>query len=173
MVDFVNLSDSNLWARKPGPNVISNDFHEELGFFQNNNVTPKQMSYTPVAEVQSVNLQNESNKSDLGEALLWPYYSIQNNDFTLPYATFLGGTFLLPAQISGISLNGALLGSYLMSMIEYAAQNTIKSKPKSNVSDFNRASNSNNNSFYLPFDNVPFSHPVTRHELLAQIDSFV
>jgi len=170
MVDFVSLSESNLWARKPGPNFISDNFHNELGLFQNNEVVPRKMSYIPVPEVQSVEKQNESHKSEFGEALLWPYYSIQNNDYTLPYVTFLGGVFLLPTQLN-LNINGIVIGSYLLSSLEYAVQNQKKENPSNNLNSFNVASNNANSQFYLPINKTTFIHPLTRHELLAQIDS--
>lgn len=166
MVDFVELSKSDLWAIKPGPNFISNDFHHELGAFQNRLDHAKQSDLDIKAAVESNAPNSRPNQTTMiEESLLWPYYGIENDNYQLPSVLFLLSTVLLPGYDSTIASSTVLISGYAIGAAGYflVLEKNQKSKKPHGIDKRELQ--------HAVLNFTPAVQPYTRDDLLHEVGS--
>lgn len=167
MVDFVQISKSDLWAIKPGPNTISNDFHHELGAFGNADTVPKGYEVKVARAVEGEHGDKKALPSPLMEGLLWPYYGVENNNFQYATVIFILGNVLIPGSFPTLAPSTVMFSAYSASALAYSVQTEVERKKNPGK----QPNVITKDELYSALAATPAQQPETRERLMDQISS--
>lgn len=145
-MDFVELTQNDDWAVRPGPQTVQDDWLRRTGFINDDtNVTTVPETNTLVAGVQSTAPESGSvaskelkaQEATLAESFLWPVRSVEEKN-AVPYIAALAGSLLFaPIVMPGVALTGYLLSGYVVGTgVHYMSAKLPKQDPRGPIEKF-------------------------------------